>query len=761
MSTILIAYERESESGVLDELFTGRGHKVVRSANGLEALEVARRDPPHLVISDILLPKMDGFALCRKWKQDEHLQGIPFVFFTTRYDDPKYQRFADELKADRFLARPSEPDALIKAVDELLAEVKGRGTGTARLPVLNEANIRLAAQVTELQAQNRRFADGETNFRKLFEASPCPLWLIDQETRRYVMVNDAALDLLGYTRPEFLALSGGMLEPQGESPPLPSGLTWQRRKDGQLLGLLMDIRTFEFSGRRAEVVAACDVTERVEAEQALQNKALLLQGQAALQRAVIDSAADGYWLVDSEGRLLEVNPAYCGLSGYRQDELLKMSVADLELNVPGENTIRLHLERASGSNRYETKHRRKDGGVLDVEVTVGAVNGHADRRVMFIRDVSQHRDDLVRQRLGQQRLEAVLELLQSADVLDEPALIRRVLEQAATITGSPLAVALTVAPDKKTVTLVGRFTVAKGQAESIEGDARTLSRAGLWAETVRTKHVLLDNAVTLKAHPEGIPDISRCVVVPLVEGEDVLLLLGVANRDTDYTEDDKRELTLLADALWRVVRTKRSYSRTMSGLQRADVAMQAMIDTLSRIVENHDPHTAGSAVRVAMLAVALGRELGMDGQKQHVLRIAGLLHDIGSVMIPAGVLGKPSRLNEYEMALVKAHPDEGRQLLASIDFGAPVAEIVYQHHERYDGSGYPRGLKGEDILLEARILGVADVVEAMCSRRASRPALGVEAALDEISANAGKRYDPHVAAACTRLFRQHGFALPD
>lgn len=760
MSTILIAYERESESAVLDELLTGRGHKVTRSGNGLEALEAARRDPPQLVISDILLPKMDGFALCRKWKQDERLQSIPFVFFTTRYDDPKYERFAEELKADRFLARPSEPDALVNAVDALLAEAKARGTGTERLPVLNEANmrlneanVRLAAQVAELQGQNRRAVEGESGFRRLFESSPCPLWLIDKETRRTVLVNDSALDLLGYSRPEFLALAPAALEPQ-EGPVLPAGVAWRRRKDAQLLALMTDSRSVDFAGRQAEVIAACDLTERIEHEQGLSN-------QAAAQRAVLDAAADGYWLVDAEGKLLDVNPAYCSLSGYGRSELLGRNIADFELNAQGEDTVRLHLERNKAGNRYETKHRRKDGSELEVEVTTGTLTGEPGQRVLFIRDVSQHREDLIRQRLGLRRLESALELQQLSETLDEAALVRRALELAAILTGSPLAVALAVTPEAKTVALAGRFTAAKGQAEWVEGEPRPLSRAGLWAEVVRTRHALLDNTVTLKLHPEGIPDVSRCMVVPLIEDDEVLLLLGVANRHAAYTEDDKRELTLLADSLWRLIRSKRTYARTMGGLQRADVAMQALIETLSRIVENHDPHTAGSAARVAMLAVAIGRELGMDGQKQHVLRVAGLLHDIGTVMIPAGVLAKPSRLSAQEMVLVRGHADEGRQMLAPIDFGAPVAEIVYQHHERNDGSGYPRGLKGDDILVEARILAVADVVEAMCSRRASRAALGLDAALEEITANAGKLYDPEVAAACVRLFRQHGFSLPE
>src|SRR5678816_1847962 len=121
MGVILIAFERESEQGSLEQLLTGRGHRVVKSANGLAALDAARRDPPDAIVSDIVLPRMDGFALCRKWKQDERLQKVPFVFYTRRHDDPKYERFALELGAERFLARSVPPETLVAALEELLA----------------------------------------------------------------------------------------------------------------------------------------------------------------------------------------------------------------------------------------------------------------------------------------------------------------------------------------------------------------------------------------------------------------------------------------------------------------------------------------------------------------------------------------------------------------------------------------------------------------------------------------------------------------
>ena len=175
------------------------------------------------------------------------------------------------------------------------------------------------------------------------------------------------------------------------------------------------------------------------------------------------------------------------------------------------------------------------------------------------------------------------------------------------------------------------------------------------------------------------------------------------------------------------------------------------------MVETRDPYTAGHERRVAELATAIAADLGMEGEALTALRLGGLIHDIGKIAVPAEILAKPGRLSEVEFDLIKLHPVTGFDILGPIDFGRPVAEMVLQHHERLDGSGYPRGLKGEDILPEARILAVADVVEAMSSHRPYRAAFGIEAALAEVREHAGVKYDADVVASCVRLFDEQGF----
>ena len=189
-------------------------------------------------------------------------------------------------------------------------------------------------------------------------------------------------------------------------------------------------------------------------------------------------------------------------------------------------------------------------------------------------------------------------------------------------------------------------------------------------------------------------------------------------------------------------------------------ALMHTVDVIVNLGEMRDPYTAGHEKRVAEIAVAISAELGFDGNRQQGMHIVGCLHDIGKINIPAEILSKPGKLTDIEYSLVKGHAQAGYDVLAHVDFPWPMAEVVLQHHERLDGTGYPRGLKGEEIIIEARILAVADVVEAMSSHRPYRAALGIDKALDEIKHGRGVAYDATVVDACLKLFNEKGYQLP-
>lgn len=212
-------------------------------------------------------------------------------------------------------------------------------------------------------------------------------------------------------------------------------------------------------------------------------------------------------------------------------------------------------------------------------------------------------------------------------------------------------------------------------------------------------------------------------------------------------------------ALDRVLLAKTDITSVVETEQRLRRALDGTIEAIGRATETRDPYTAGHQRRVTELAVPIAQLLELDATRVAATRAAGLLHDIGKLSIPAEILTKPSALSTMEMALMRVHPQSAFEILKTVDFPWPLADIVLQHHERLDGSGYPLALRGDDILLEARILAVADVVEAMASHRPYRPALGVAVALAEIERGRGTLYDAAVVDACLRLFRERGFAF--
>jgi PAS domain S-box-containing protein len=209
-----------------------------------------------------------------------------------------------------------------------------------------------------------------------------------------------------------------------------------------------------------------------------------------------------------------------------------------------------------------------------------------------------------------------------------------------------------------------------------------------------------------------------------------------------------------------ITERKKSEKTVQDTLKKLRKAMGGIIHVMVSTVEARDPYTAGHQQRVAELARTIAQEMGMSKEVVDGIRIAGSIHDLGKIKIPAEILSNPGRITDVEFSLIKTHPEVAYGILREIEFSRPVAEIVYQHHEKIDGSGYPRGLSGNDILPEAKVLTIADVVEAIASHRPYRPALGIKAALEEINAKKRVLYDEEAVDACLRVFEEKKFQLP-
>ena len=206
-----------------------------------------------------------------------------------------------------------------------------------------------------------------------------------------------------------------------------------------------------------------------------------------------------------------------------------------------------------------------------------------------------------------------------------------------------------------------------------------------------------------------------------------------------------------------IVERKQAEERLQQSYNKLQQNLDETVNAMSLTVEERDPYTAGHQRRTADLAVTLARKMGLSSQVVKGIQTAGLIHDIGKISIPAEILSKPGRLNEVEIQLIRRHPQVAYEILRNIDFPWPVDQIVLQHHEKVNGSGYPMGLSGKEMLVEAKILCVADVVETIASHRPYRPGLGIDKALSEISKNKGVLYDPVVVDACLDLFRKDGY----
>ncbi|MCX8023409.1 MAG: response regulator [Syntrophorhabdaceae bacterium] len=496
MKKALIVDDDKDNLYFLEVLLKSKGFEVYLASNGAQALEIAKRNPPDIVISDILMPVMDGFSLCRKWKTDVMLKDIPFIFYTATYTDPKDEKFALSLGADIFIIKPKDPfewdDILNSIILEKQKGLKPLGEEMEFFRQYNEILFKkLEKKIMDLENAHKKLTiqddalqRNEKFLESIVENIPDMIFVKEVENLNFVMFNRAGEELLGYSREELI--------------------------------------------------------------------------------------------------------------GKNDYDFFPKEQADF----------------------FTAKDR---------------------------------------------------EVLASKQLVDIPE------------------------------------------------------------ETIKTK-----NLGERILHTKKIPIIEK-------EGR-YCFLMGISE---DITEHKRAEESL------------------REAMEKLKKMFSSIIKVISTIIEFRDPYTAGHQSRVGKIACALAKEIGFPDDRAENIYMAGNIHDIGKISIPAEILSKPSQLTSIEMALIKTHPQSGYSILKDVELPYPVKDMILQHHERLDGSGYPYGLKGDDILIESKILAVSDVVEAISSHRPYRPACGIEVALDEIEKNRGILYDENVVDGCVKLFRERGFTYDD
>lgn len=774
MNTVLIATERDLEQNLLAQALGTRGFDVVRSRDGLEALESARANPPQILVANVSMPRMDGFALFRRCKQDEQLRRIPFILYSPRSNDAKSERFALELGATRFVSNALKPDTLLHAIEEVLAADKSANEDKAK----KNGEAPPVAQVISLEARQRRdqstklqqelqssqaqlhtlqqqlqavqlqahamqtqLADVHQaeQFVALFNSNPVAMWLVDKTSQAMLAVNEAALHLFGYNHAEFLELDNTtLLRSHAAAPTNTTVLAFQHR-DGRSLSLILSSRDLEFQGHAAELIAAHDVSYRVRGERAIVDE---------LQRVktLLGAVPLPYWVIDGESKLLDASERYCQQSGYRREELLGRHITSFLADA---------AETPAATTDHDPQPARvvalkyKDGSTHSAELIVGASEIHNAPRVALIQIRAATAIAATPAANAHARLSTVLEMLRYADGADETTLLQYAVAQISAAFASP--VSLFAAIDKPAAALNVLALSHALHKRTGNGAPSSIAVPPAWREAFLQRRIEPVKHAGDDVELNGIATLSNYMACPVLIARDAYVLL-VANRTAAYSETEQQELTDCADIIAALLSLKRQQLVTQAAHQQARASTTAAIGLLTRVLDNHDPFAAGSNVRVASLALAIGRELGLAADRLEVLKLAAQLHDIGHLLLPQQLLLRPTELTAAECTLLETHSERGAQLLNGLELDPDVANIIAQHHERLDGSGYPRGLTSAAILLEARIIAVADVVEAMCATRAYRPAVGLAAALAELNKGSGHAYDELVVAACARIF---------
>ena len=426
---------------------------------------------------------------------------------------------------------------------------------------------------------------------------------------------------------------------------------------------------------------------------------------------IISRLQDILLLVATDGSILDANPAALDCYGYSATDMASLHVHDLDAP-QNQSAVDAHLrEAAEHGGVYSTSHRRADGTLFRVEmVSIPVVLGGEPALLAVIRDITEREQSAEALRQSHERLQSIIDntplLVYVKDMDGRYELVNRKFED---LLGCPGE------------TLVGKMGEEFMPTELVK--AHLANDRGVIESR---KPMSFDEA---NEEPDGTHSyLSTKFPLFGADGE----IVGICGISTDITELKRAEQGLIA---------------SNSRLERM---VFDITQAMGRVVEVRDPYTKGHEVRVAQLAMLLAEEMGLSNDEIAGVEMAGVVHDIGKLAVPAEILSKPGALSELEFALVKTHAKAGYDILKGIDFPWPVADAVLQHHERMDGSGYPEGLHGADICATARILAVADVVEAMSSHRPYRPALGVEAAVAEIAGHS-ERYDPDVVMACLKL----------
>lgn len=452
--------------------------------------------------------------------------------------------------------------------------------------------------------------------------------------------------------------------------------------------------------------------------------------------AVLDAVNGMFCAYDLDGQIVYVNQKFRSLVGYADEVLKGMHISDLAID-RHKKRIRERMKArlaTGGESSWELPIRAEDGSEFIVIARTSPINQQNQivGELLLIEDITERKQAEAELRESQRRLADTIESLPDATmVIDRQGRIMYWNREMVELTGFPA------------IDMVGRGNYE--HALPFYGIRRPIL-----VDMVIDPQVNIEQHY-LYIHKEGNVLFTETKTIPFKGRARILWGRAAPLFDT------KGEIVGAIESVRDITDRKEAEEDLRRSHERLEAIFSGTVNALAVTTEKRDQYTAGHQHRVATLACEIAREMGLAEKVIDDIKIAGTLHDIGKLYVPLDILSQSSRLTDIEQLFVKTHPAAGYDIIKNIPFEGPIAEIILEHHERVDGSGYPRGLKGDEILLEARILAVADVVEAMSSHRPYRPALGVDKALDEIERNAGRLYDRDVVEACVKVIKENRF----
>ena len=808
MARVLIVDDEKSIRMTLAEFIREEGHEVFTASDATEALELLVEKKPSVVVTDIILPRMTGVALLKRI--NEMAPDIQVLMIT---GEPTAETAAEAVRLGAF-------DYLPKPISR--ADFKASVTSALRVTELSQERRRLAEEnkryqehlEEEVEKKAGALRESEEKYRAVVENASEAVFIAQDGVLPFANPSTARLSgqsledlrtnpFVDWVYPEDrpLVIDRHQRRLRGEA--IPSEYEFRMvMPDGEVRWLELRTVLINWDGAPATLNFASDITDRklreaeeVSRQERMQQRdamllqlamnSILYQGsmQSAIQ-AITEASAQtlrvnrvGVWLYTPDKTAIECIDLYeIDKDHHARGMLMKKEDYPTYFQTIAEQRVlaAANAHEDPRTSEFLTSHLvpLEISSILDASVRlegelVGVVS-HAHVGPPRAWDASDINFASSIANLLALALEATNKRQAEQEREQSEIRYRNLFE------GSPISLWQEDFSATKAFLLELEQQGASDIRDHLGGHPEAL------AEAIRLIRVEDVNAATLRLHRAQSKNEFLTGLSPILTEESRMnfidQLVAVADGKTSFEgttidktmdgQDLQIALRWIAapgyeESLERVLVSKVDITALVEAEKSLQQALDGTVRAIGMTTETRDPYTAGHQRRVTELAVAIAKHLGLEEATCEGVRVAGLMHDIGKLAVPAEILSKPSILSDMEMSLIQSHPQVAYDILQTVVFPWPIADIVLQHHERIDGSGYPRGLSGNETLIEARVLAVADTVEAMASHRPYRPALGIDHALAEIAQNRGKKFDAEAVDACLFLFREGGFSFQD